>query len=252
MAKRYRVRDGVLLGSAVLGDLFFEITKSPYVRMKQFEGILPSDYKITNFTATVNRMLRTEEIEKIIKGGEPYLRLTGRGRRALTRDFPLLKLRAEKWDGKWRMVFYDISEKRKTLRRTLHYKLKSLGFGQLQESVYISPLGISSDMREFIESQGLADRVFVGICKRLLAGDDKQLAANVWRLDKLNERYQEVLDEMDDFSAGRGELSLEQLYHKFEQILLDDPFLPWELLPDWWRGDEVIRRMKELLQRAKK
>lgn len=247
MAKKLRIRDRLLIGAAVLGDMFFELTKSPHVRYKQVLGILPSDYKMSNFTATVARMLRTGYIEKIVKDGEPYLRLTGQGKRALIRDFPLLSLKNRKWDRSWRIVFYDILEEQKSVRETLQFKLISLGFGQLQKSVYISPLEISEDLQEFIESRKLENQVFVGICRRLLAGDEKQLAVRVWNLDKLNERYEEIMDEMDDFSEGRGKMNLGQLYAKFEQILLADPFLPGELLPDWWLGDRALRRMKKLL-----
>lgn len=241
-----------MISGAVLGDLFFEVTKSPYIQIKQFQGILPPDYSVTNFTGAVSRMLKTGHIDKIIKEGEPYLRLTGLGKKALTRDFPLLLLREKKWDRLWRIVFYDVNEKQRSTRLALQQKLENLGFGRLQKSVYISPLPICEDLREFLENRGLSDFVFVGICRKLFAGDEKRLAARVWELGKLNEKYGEVLYDMDDFLAGRGEMNLSQLYNNFEQILLDDPFLPKELLPDWWLGGKAIRQMKELLLKVKR
>lgn len=242
-----RIRDRVLIGAAILGDTFFELSKSPHVRHKQIIGILPSDYKASNFTDAVWRMVKTGYIEKIIKNGEPYLRLTGEGERALVRDFPILSLRAKKWDGFWRVVFYDITEKQRNIRETLQYKLLRLGFGQLQKSVYITPLEVADDLGEYIKECGLSEQVFVGVCKRLFAGDNKQLAAKAWNLSQLNERYEEIMYDMDDFADGKGEMSLDQLYTKFEEILMDDPFLPKELLPDWWLGDQAIREMKKLL-----
>lgn len=230
-----------------MGDSFIELGKSPHIRHKQIIGILPPDYKLSNFTNAVWRMVKTDCIEKVVKNGEPYLRLTGEGKRALVRDFPILSLRAKKWDGFWRVVFYDIAEKQRNVRETLQYKLLRLGFGQLQKSVYVSPLEVADDVREFIENRGLGDYVFVGVCKRLLAGDDKQLAARAWALGQLNERYGEIMYDMDDFATGRSEMNLSQLYTKFEEVVLDDPFLPKELLPDWWLGDRAIRQMKELL-----
>lgn len=247
MAKKLRIRDRVLISAAILGDSFFEMGKSSHIRYKQVIGLLPADYKMSNFTAAVERMVKTSHIEKVVKNGEPYLRLTGEGKRALTRDFPLLSLRAKKWDGFWRVVFYDITEKQRNIRETLQYKLLRLGFGQLQKSVYISPLDVADDIREFIENRGLDDQVFVGICKRLSTGNDKQLAARIWNLYQLNERYAEIMYDMDDFSEGRGAMSLSQLYTKFEEILMDDPFLPKELLSDWWLGDQAIKQMKKLL-----
>lgn len=251
MSKRYRIRDRVLLSAAILGDLFFEFVKSPYIEIKQFEGVLPPDYASSNFIASVNRMLRTGDIEKIVKDSEPYLRLTGQGKKALTRDFPLLELRRKRWDGKWRMVFYDIAESEGSLRKTIQYKLKSIGFGQLQKSVYISPLPISEDLHEFIDGKKLSDRVFIGTCKILLGSDDRQLAVRVWGLSELNDEYAEIMDDMDDFVDSKRKMNFDQLYSKFERILLADPFLPEELLPDWWLGNKAIKDMKKILRAGK-
>jgi phenylacetic acid degradation operon negative regulatory protein len=146
------------------------------------------------------------------------------------------------------MVFYDIAEKEKVLRSALQTKLKSVGFGKLQKSVYISPLPLSEELEEFIALRNLQERVFVGVCRRLLAGDDKQLAARVWRLDELNERYGEILIKIEESVQGGNKVTIDQLYHEFEQVLLDDPLLPQELLPEWWVGNEALRKMKELLR----
>ena len=43
------------------------------------------------------------------------------------------------WDGKWRVVIYDIPEKKKSARETLRHKLKELGFHEWQKSVFIHP-----------------------------------------------------------------------------------------------------------------
>ncbi len=45
----------------------------------------------------------------------------------------------KRWDGKWRVVCFDIPEKRKEVRRAVQRKLSLLGFYPLQNSVFISP-----------------------------------------------------------------------------------------------------------------
>lgn len=42
-----------------------------------------------------------------------------------------------KWDGVWRVVIFDIPEKIKGARLALTFKLKKLGFFQLQKSVWV-------------------------------------------------------------------------------------------------------------------
>jgi phenylacetic acid degradation operon negative regulatory protein len=139
--------------------------------------------------------------------------------------------------------FFDFLDIRKSLRQ----KLRELGFGQLQKSVYISPLDVAEDVREVIQAHHLADFVFVAVARRFF-GDNKDLAARVWRLDKLNEKYADFLLDLEDFLASRGGLNFHQLYNAFENILLADPCLPKELLPDWWIGDRAFGKIKELLR----
>lgn len=45
----------------------------------------------------------------------------------------------KKWDGKWRILIFDISEKRKRDRDKLRFILRSIGFFKLQNSVWVYP-----------------------------------------------------------------------------------------------------------------
>ena len=43
------------------------------------------------------------------------------------------------WDGKWRIVMFDVPEKRKKIRDTLRMLLRSAGFIHFQDSAWIQP-----------------------------------------------------------------------------------------------------------------
>ena len=43
------------------------------------------------------------------------------------------------WDGKWRIVMFDVPEKRKKVRDTLRMLLRSAGFIHFQDSAWIQP-----------------------------------------------------------------------------------------------------------------
>ena len=54
--------------------------------------------------------------------------------------FNELKINKPKeWDGKWRLVIFDIPEKYKKNRNALRNKLKDMGFYQCQKSAWIHP-----------------------------------------------------------------------------------------------------------------
>lgn len=69
------------------------------------------------------------------------LRITNKGRQRLDRRelSALTVTPPKKWDGVWRIVFFDIPETQKTGRDGFAARLKGLGFGVLQRSVFILP-----------------------------------------------------------------------------------------------------------------
>ena len=56
----------------------------------------------------------------------------------------------KKWDGLWRIVTFDIPEKKKAARNALRLKLKELGFSQLHKSVFVYPYPCLNEI-QFIE-----------------------------------------------------------------------------------------------------
>ena len=67
------------------------------------------------------------------------------------------------WDGKWRVVVFDVPERRRAARDFLRRQLKLLGFRQLHKSVWVSPYDLSSTFREFLREAGVltSSRVMV-------------------------------------------------------------------------------------------
>ncbi len=67
----------------------------------------------------------------------------------------------ENWDGKWRIVIWDIPEKQRAARDLLRNKLKLLGFKQLQRSVWLTKKNCTQALRDFIKQIGIKDWVLV-------------------------------------------------------------------------------------------
>lgn len=57
----------------------------------------------------------------------------------------------EKWDGKWRIVVFDIPEKKKAAREALRKKLKDLKFIELQKSIFINPYECEDEIDFIVE-----------------------------------------------------------------------------------------------------
>lgn len=252
MAKLLRPQDILLLGLAGVGDIFEEI-RDPLGIMssscKTMYGWVPPNYKRHNFYTVVSHSLKTGYIEKIIKNDESYLRLTPKGKEKVKRDFSYFFLQKKKWDRKWRVVIFDIEEIKRGVRNALREKLKELGFGMLQESVWVTPHDVAEDFREVLETQGLAKKVFVLVVEKLLAGDEKELVAQIWELENLNNAYQSLLEDYDgkrNLSEREGEEWLRTFRAKYLEILRKDPCLPRELLPRDWLEEKVRRLIQNL------
>src|SRR3989344_7765723 len=106
---------------------------------------------------------RIRQAIKILRG-KKYIRsdnvrnnqllvITSAGKRELLKyDYDDLNIRKpKKWDKKWRVVIFDIPEKKKKIRDQINLKLKELGFLSLQKSTFILPYECRNEV-EFIRN----------------------------------------------------------------------------------------------------
>ena len=91
--------------------------------------------------ATIAYAKKAGYIEMVDKNSQQYYALTKKGNDKLY--FQLLhnlKIdKSKKWDGKWRIVIFDIPNKYNRARDFLRDKLRDLQFVQMQKSVYMCP-----------------------------------------------------------------------------------------------------------------
>ena len=61
----------------------------------------------------------------------------------------------EKWDNKWRIVFFDIPEKKRRYRDELRLMLKTIGFKKFQQSIWIYPYKVPIFLKEILFEEGI-------------------------------------------------------------------------------------------------
>ncbi|MDP4020492.1 MAG: hypothetical protein Q8P58_00400 [Candidatus Adlerbacteria bacterium] len=90
---------------------------------------------------TVSRLKHKGLVEFRFEEGKQRLRLTAKGKRLTSsiwsERFVLKK--PKHWDGKWRLVIFDIAEKRRSIRDKIRHLVFRLGFLRLQDSVWVYP-----------------------------------------------------------------------------------------------------------------
>ena len=151
----------------------------------------------------------------------------------------------KEWSGAWLVVVFDIPEKQRGARNVFRSYLKANKFGKFQESVWISPYPHYRSEIEILRKQyRLEPFVFTFLTKNVEGLSSKQLAEKVWRLSALNKKYHEYIQEYTNAKANPFErvgLCL--------AIMREDPQFPKELLPQNWRGKEVLRIYSNILKR---
>ena len=145
-AARFQRRKGylqnALMSAVAISGLLLVTAAAPNVL--QLIGKLPgSKYKFNYRMKTVAGRLAERGLVKFVtREGRKYMELTSAGTRELSRaqEENSLRARAKKrWDKRWRMVVFDIPEKYRKSRDKLRLTLRSLGFVQLQASVWVYP-----------------------------------------------------------------------------------------------------------------
>lgn len=139
----------VLKAIGELGATMFELMTS-----------IPPDQYVTGATRVHYRRVYDLKRKGYVqmkkdKKNQSFFHLTPKGKLQLLKYLHLEKIKKGKWDRRWRIVVFDIPEKMKKWRNYIRHDLKELGFEPLQESVYITPYPVTSELDEKLKVWGL-------------------------------------------------------------------------------------------------
>lgn len=109
----------------------------------------------------VHRLKEKGWVETSRNEGKILVKLSLKGKRQLEMEKMLSN---NDWDGKWRVVVFDIPEKYRKVRDVFRRRLKEWGFKHMQKSVWMSKKDISEPLREFVKELGIEKWVSVLVC----------------------------------------------------------------------------------------
>lgn len=144
----------ILLWLAAGGAVAIAAT-SPYFGLHLVQAFLKNKKHKPKSTENAFRRLYREGYIAIEKSNRQlFISLTDEGRkRAGIYQINNLAIRKPKrWDGKWRVVIFDISDRQRMKREALRGFLKRLQFYKLQDSVWAHPFNCEDEvtlLREF-------------------------------------------------------------------------------------------------------
>ncbi len=110
---------------------------------------------------------RLMDLEFVLRGAEK-LTITEKGTSMLQGAIMrTAKLLGTEWDGKWRIVIFDIPEKYAVLRNRVRFVLKRAGFIQFQLSVWIFPYECRELVTLIQEESQLAKFILYGTLEQV-------------------------------------------------------------------------------------
>ena len=140
----------------LLGGLALGLTRSP----KQYFRVakeIRKEWRAIN-RQSLERAIRALYTSKLVetkdnRDGTLTLVLSDEGReRALIYNLEKMEIiRPDHWDGKWRIVMFDVPEKIKRVRDALRMHFKGMGFYEFQKSVFVHPHPCKKEIEYIME-----------------------------------------------------------------------------------------------------
>lgn len=139
-AKIAGVQKAVLYALAAAGGLTTALLAPNALQVLEQFGLVKTKRRQSRFSVnrSVERLGRAGLVSRDARG---FVALTKKGQKRLAEielaDYQLP--RPERWDKKWRIVSFDIKEKKKEIRESLRTALETVGFVLLHKSVWVYP-----------------------------------------------------------------------------------------------------------------
>lgn len=188
-------------------------------------------YTIQAMAKALERLRDEGLIEENDKKDKKTLHLTHKGELSINWLTPYLKKPEGRWDGKWYVVIFDIPEGIKNARNLLRRKLRDLGFGQLQKSVFISSYNSLAIINDLAKRNEMDKYLRTMIVEKI--DNDKELIEKAWNWERLKNSLEKFIKKCQNFQRLKKQslVKKKELEIELAKILKSDPSLPNKFIP---------------------
>ena len=118
-------------------------------------GAEPGGHK-DRLRTTMQRLRKRNLVYAERQGRKLIFALTEAGEREASKiKLKLRMAKPKRWDGKWRIIIFDVPEKLRGKRDLLRKELNNFGFTQLQRSVWAYPYPLPKEFVELWDNAGI-------------------------------------------------------------------------------------------------
>lgn len=156
----------IILGLLITGGIAIAATNPQFLYRIMPKLLKLISYKIKNrkdkkkYYDTFTRLKNKGLVRMVYKNKQIYVSLTKEGKKKAGKyQIDDLKIKKpKKWDKKWRVLIFDIEEKKLMKREALRGKIKQMGLFQLQKSVWVCPYQFQKEITTLRGFFGLTDK----------------------------------------------------------------------------------------------
>jgi phenylacetic acid degradation operon negative regulatory protein len=173
--------------------------------------------------------------------------LTEKGFYQLCLEFPFFRFQKDSWDGKWRIISYEIPEAKREIRDRLRRQMQGWGLGPWHRSFWLTPHPIIENLRQLIEGKE-EEKYFQAFEANHVFGNREVLIEKVWEKSKIDRNYRELFKKWHDILSKDIDkiTKFSQVIDSYVDLLKTDPGLPKELVGESWIGVEGWNIFKEI------
>ena len=181
------------------------------------------------------------------QGEHSEYRLTEKGFYALCLEFPVVRYMKDDWDGIWRIISYEIPEKKRHLRDRLRREMRGWGLGPWHRSFWVTSHPVITPLRDLVYGRE-EERYIQAFEATHMFGDIDILIEKVWKKVELEERYKELFKNWHNILSQDTEKKerMKQVVYNYVKVMRQDPGLPPSLVGRKWISVEAFNIYKEI------
>lgn len=167
---------GALATVAVIAPNSLQIIKLFQKRDRRLRKYTPKSITRTLYRLKAQKLISIEK-----ENGQMIIKITKKGKsQALKYNIEEIKIpKPKSWDKKWRLVMFDIPNKKTLARNVLRDKLKELGFFSLQKSIWIYPYECEDEINFIKGVYGVDSYVKMATAEKI---DDEEKYLKIFNL----------------------------------------------------------------------
>ncbi len=162
----------------------------------------------------------------------------------------------KRWCGIWYVLVYDVPERERHYRTTLHQFLRRLRMGCLQKSVWVSPEDMRPQYADLAKAAAVESYSFLFESKTTLGRSTEEIVWQAWNMKpliKMQRQYDAFCSRiLQEIRSGHfSNENLMEFACREQAIYLglmkEDPLLPVDLWPKGYFGAQVWKLHREII-----